>query len=401
MKRKCAILAAVLMTAVLMTAAWLTPALQAQSHGQTTSDNRIVIGERIKFHSNILNEERTLLIYLPPNYQHSTERYPVLYLLDGTWNFHHVTAAVQFLSAQRLIPRMIVAGLANTDRNRDFLPTHMNHIRTSGGGDNFLKFIETEWIPYMDKHFRAEPYRILVGHSFGGLFSVYAMLTKPDLFNAYIAISPSLHWDNMLVLKKAQKFFKKRLSFKKFLYMSMGNETRDMILSIQNFSKILKNHAPRDFRRHYEFMKKETHNSTPLRTVYNGLEMLYDGWRLPQKTIAGGLKAIEKHYGGLSKKFGYTVPVPEAVLNNLGYHYLRKREVEKALEIFQLNVERFPGSANVYDSLGEALETAGQFEAAKKNYQLALEKGKNMNLPGYPIFAQHLQRVMKRMETSK
>jgi predicted alpha/beta superfamily hydrolase len=371
--------------------------------GQVTmeEDNRIVIGERVKLQSEILHEERTILIYRPANYNYSQSRYPVLYLLDGNFHFHHVTGIIQYLSQQRLIPSMIVVAIPNTNRDRDLLPTNMPHVPASGGGDNFLKFIKTELIPFVDNNYRTHPYRILVGHSFGGLFAVYTLLTQPELFEAYIAISPSLHWGDMLVLKKAMTLFQRKLSFKKFLYMTMGNETNDMLVSIKNFCKILKEKAPPDLKWHYTFMKNEDHGSTPHRSIYDGLEALYSGWRLPQKSFLDGLKSIGKHYKGLSKKYGYDIPIPEYELNRLGYTLLGQKQTEKALDIFKRNVELYPGSPNVYDSLGEAYEAANQLEEAKKNYEMACQKANEVAYPNTEVFKRHLMRVMKKMASSE
>lgn len=384
-----------------MVAVFIIVSAPVYSFGQAAEDNRIVIGERVKFQSKILHEERPFLIYRPDNYNYSQCRYPVLYILDGNGHFHHVTGIIRYLSQIRLIPRMMVVAIPNTNRNRDLLPTTMAHIQNSGGGDNFLKFIESELIPFVDKNYRTHPYRILVGHSFGGLFAVYTLLTKPKLFEAYIAISPSLHWDNLLVLKKAMKLFKSKLSFKKFLYMTMGNETSDMLVSIKNFSKILREKAPLDLKWHYEFMKKEDHGSTPHRSIYNGLETLYSGWRLPQKNFMAGFKSIRKHYKGLSKRYGYPIPVPEYELNRLGYSLLSRKEIGKAIEIFKRNVELYPGSPNVYDSLGEAYETANQLEDAKKNYEIACKKANEVAYPQNEIFKIHLLRVIKKMTPIK
>ena len=113
---------------------------------------------------------------------------------------------------------MIVVGITNTDRTRDLSPTHVTttvgggntalQFPTSGGADKFLKFIETELIPEIEKRYRTQPYRILAGHSLGGLFAIHAMLSRPDVFQSYIAVSPALHWDNQVVVKRAEDFFK-------------------------------------------------------------------------------------------------------------------------------------------------------------------------------------------------
>ena len=364
-------------------------------------DNRIVIGERVTLQSKVLQEERTILIHRPANYNYFQTRYPVLYILDGNFHFHHVTGITRYLSQQRLIPQMMVVAVPNTNRDRDLLPTHMPHIPASGGGDKFLKFIGTELIPFVDNNYRTHPYRVLVGHSFGGLFAVYTLLTKPELFDAYIAISPSLHWDDLLVLKKAVNLFKRKLSFKKFLYMTMGHETNDMLVSIKNFCKILKKKAPPGLKWHYTFMKNEDHGSTPHRSIYDGLEALYPGWRLPQKRFLAGLKSIEKHYKGLSKKYGYDIPIPEYELNRLGYTLLGRKEIKKALDIFKHNVELYPGSPNVYDSLGEAYENANHLEEAKKNYEMAFRKANEVAYPNSEVFKRHLLRVMRKMASSK
>ena len=167
--------------------------------------NEVTIGERVTFKSNILNEDRTILVYLPASYSVSDINYTVMYVLDGGFHFHHVSGITQFLSAQGLIPEMIVIAVTNVDRNRDFSPTHVETIPTSGGGEKFLSFLSKELIPFVDRNYRTSPYDVLVGHSFGGTFATYALLTRPDLFSAYIAISPYLMFDDESLVKKSEK----------------------------------------------------------------------------------------------------------------------------------------------------------------------------------------------------
>ena len=148
-----------------------------------------------------MNERRPLFISKPAGYEQGTERYPVLYLLDGETHFHHATGIARFLAESGRIPALLVVGVASTNRNRDLTPPSQagNDLRFSpggGGADAFLRFLSEELIPYVEANYRTRSYRILVGHSFGGLFAVYALTTRPRVFNAYIAISPSLHWNN-------------------------------------------------------------------------------------------------------------------------------------------------------------------------------------------------------------
>src|SRR3712207_3662198 len=116
------------------------------------------------------------------------------------------------------MPEMIVVGISNTDRTRDLTPTRVARLPdnpnagfpTSGGADKFLKFIETELIPMVESKYRTQPYRALAGHSLGGLFAVHTLVTKPELFNSYIAVSPSLQWDNYEEIDRVKEFFKTR-----------------------------------------------------------------------------------------------------------------------------------------------------------------------------------------------
>lgn len=133
----------------------------------------------IRLKSTVLGEDRVILVRLPQSYEAGNQRYPVLYLLDGDAHIAHTSATADFLARNGRMSELIVVGIPNTDRTRDLSPTKVStpgatgapQFPTSGGGDNFLKFLETELIPEIDKTYRTHPYRILAGHSLGGLFA--------------------------------------------------------------------------------------------------------------------------------------------------------------------------------------------------------------------------------------
>ncbi len=356
-------------------------------------DNKITIGETITIKSEVLDEERQMLVYLPAGYEGASAEYPVLYLLDGGYHFHHVTGIVQFLSSQGLMPQTIVVAIKNVDRNRDFLPTHVEKAPTSGGAEKFLTFITDELIPYIEDNYRTQPYRILVGHSFGGTFTTYTFLEKPGTFNSYISISPVLHWDEQLLVTQAETALRSSYSNNKYFYMTLGDEP-PYIPAIDMFTSLIEIKAPENLEFTYVHMKEETHGSIPHLSIYNGLEKLYDGWTLPQAKYEEGLAAIDDHYKTISEKFSYEIQTPEYVINYLGYNYFNKEEIEKAIEVFQENVKRFPESANVYDSLGEAYENNEQFELAKENYAKACELAKEDD-PNLKVFKENLKRMQK------
>ena len=196
--------------------------LFGSTSAQTREGNQRALNAVIN--SEILHEERDFIIYLPDDYYTSENEYPVLYILDGRTHFHHATGAVNFLSVYGKIPDMIVVSIINVDRNRDFSPVHVESIPTSGGADKFLGFMSGELIPNMDLDYRTSGFNVLMGHSFGGTFAVFSLLTEPEVFDAYIAISPYLHYADNYLIKESIQSLKPYKKSRKYIYMTVGYE---------------------------------------------------------------------------------------------------------------------------------------------------------------------------------
>jgi len=365
--------------------------------------------------SNVLGEERTILVRTPAGYETNKRRYPVLYMTDGDAHIGHTASTIEFLARNGRISELIVVGITNTDRTRDLTPTHVTtsaaslgsapQFPTSGGADKFLKFIGTELIPDIEKRYRVQPYRILAGHSFGGLFVIHAMLSQPDLFNSYVAVSPSLQWDNQLLVKRAADFFKARKEFNATLFVSLGNEPGDIGEGFESFKKLLAGTQIKGFEWQAEQMKDEDHGSVVMRSHYMGLRKIYDGWQVerdPQTgAFAGDLTAADAHYKWLSQKFGYTIPTPENLINQLGYQSLLGGKSDDAIAIFKTNVERYPDSANVYDSLAEAYEKSGRIDLAAPLYEKAQSIGQQTSDPNLAIYKLNFDRASEKLKQSE
>src|SRR5204862_917376 len=147
-------------------------------------------------------------------------------------------------------------GITNTDRTRDLTPTKgtMNNpggppfrFPTAGGADNFLKFIETELMPSIESDYRTQPYRVFAGHSFGGLFALHVLMSRPEVFNAYIVVSPTFPWDNDFLMRKAEAFCKERKELNRSLFFTMSNEGEEMVGGFERFKKLLAKQAPKHF----------------------------------------------------------------------------------------------------------------------------------------------------------
>jgi len=355
----------------------------------------VVIGERMVLRSQVLGEARTLLIYRPPP-ERPDSRYPVVYLLDGEAHFHHVTGLVQFLMQTGRMPRVIVVGVANVDRTRDFTPTHVSEADTSGGADRFLVFLAKELIPAVEAAYPTARYRVLIGHSLGGLFAIHALNQMPDLFDATIGISPSLAWVGDPIRQRTESVLATRPAFDRVLYFAVGKEPDDMTGSNRAYARMLTARAPRGFRWLFEEMPAEDHGSIVHRAVYRGLEHVFAGWGPP--AAPASLAEVEAHYAALSARFRMTVVVPEDALNALGYRLLAAGQVDQGVAALRRNSELHPESANVHDSLGEALERKGDLAGAVKSHEMAV---KNAALNGDPRLQTYKDRLDRAREKAK
>jgi hypothetical protein len=150
----------------------------------------IVVGERLTLPSQVLSEERAVLVSLPASYTRSVQKYPVLYLTDAQWQFEQTRATATFLARNGLIPEMIIVAVTNTDRTRDLYASRADFKQngrtipfpTSGNADRFLEFFEKELIPWTEATYRTTSLRILAGHSAGGNFALHTMRVRPQLF---------------------------------------------------------------------------------------------------------------------------------------------------------------------------------------------------------------------------
>jgi len=360
----------------------------------------------LRIASKVLGEERVVRVVLPPGYAERSEHYPVLYLTDAEDQLVHTAATADFLARHGRIPRLIVVGIDNVDRVRDFTPTPgpprpgetVEHPG-SGGADRFLEFIRAELIPAVDATFPTEHFRIFAGHSLGGLFALHVLETRPDTFSAYIAASPTIPWDDGYVLKRMRALLEVHREPKTRLYFTTASEpTRpgyEALKALLDDARALAWEA--------RAFDDEDHGSVVLPSHYYGLRWIFADWPLPlaDGKFRGTLADLEAHYRKLSARYGYAVLPPENVVNAYGYQLLAEKRIEEAIAALQLNVRNHGESANVHDSLGEALEAAGRLDEARMEYRTAVNRGEVAKDPAtLRIFRLHLAAVEKRLAAS-
>jgi len=371
-------------------------AISGPTSAQESEVRALTLGHATTVYSHILGEERTILVDVPAGYELTQTSYPVLFVLDGLSNFHHAATTVGFLSRSGRVPQMIVVAIANNARTRDLTPTHVDERPSSGGGGAFMQFIEEELIPFVDDRYRTQPYRVLFGHSLAGMFAVYTLLTKPEAFAGYIAASPHLQYDDGHVVEMAEEILEGKPSLKKYLYITLGDEP-DNVATLERFSAALEKADDTDLNWEYVVMENDDHMSTPLKSTYQGLEMIFVDWGYPGDLAEADVSLIQAHYENLSDEIGYEILIPEGMLNQLGYLLLSEERYEEAIAAFKINIDNYPGSANVYDSLGETYEELNEWGLAKVNYEKAYQRGLEIEDRNTRIYKQHLDDLLQKL----
>ena len=290
---------------------------------------------------------------------------------------------------------MIVVGLRNTDRIKNFTPTEVPDEPTSGGADSTVKFFKNELIPGIDKLFRTAPYRLLAGHSLAGLFSIYTLLNEADLFNAYITISPNLPFDdNFIFIGMAEKL-STLPDKKRTFYLAIGEKETELLPSCRQYVKKIRKAKAKNFRWKYDIIDDADHGLVVHEGIYKGLQFIYANWKYPHSIISDGVSGIQFHYGDLSRKLGYTIKPVESEVNLIGYALLNEGQLMKAIAVFKLNANLYPNSANVYDSLGDAYSALSDSGLAIENYRIAVDKGSENSDPNQYIYIRHLENIQK------
>ena len=350
------------------------------------------IGQYETFHSDVLNEERTILVHLPDDYETSTRKYPVLYVLDGegTHRFIQSIAAITFYSGARRLPTMIVVGILNTDRTRDITPRKVVQRESSGGGDAFLEFIASELGPYIESKYRAGQYRILFGGSSAGMFTIYTLFSRPESFSAYIASRPALNsiadytLASDVIFRKTRALLAGGASLMKALYIDYGGQEGALHhpAPIHNLSSFLEKEAPPDFRWETRQMGESWYRSAE--SLKDGLLSVFDGWYYPADSLyTQGFAGIENHARALTELFGYPVSVADVMaerdLITFGYRFIEQGNLVEAISLLRYAVEIYPDSWKPFDSLAEAYMKNGQSDFAIENYERSLELNPNNN----------------------
>ncbi|MDR6967786.1 putative alpha/beta superfamily hydrolase [Flavobacterium arsenatis] len=234
--------------------------------------------DTFKVVSKAVAETRTINVWTPEEYTKTSESLPVLYMLDGgiKEDFPHIANTLSELIKSKKIKPIILVGIENTKRRRDLTgPTEVAKDKEIapivGGSEKFRAFVNDELFAEINKRYRTNPEKGIIGESLAGLFVVETFLTHPEMFDFYIAFDPSLWWNNQYLVKTAKQQLAKFPTEEKRLWFA-GSDAEDIHISTRILSKTLESENSKNLKWHYSDEPKEQHTTVFRATKVKALE---------------------------------------------------------------------------------------------------------------------------------
>ena len=255
------------------------------------SQEDICIGRKEVLYSSILQEERGYWVHLPENYkQDTTENYPVLYLLDGESFFHSLVGINRTLGSGRgkYLSSVIIVGILSTDRTRDLTPTASAASRDGkilpgatlqgGGSETFNKFLTVELRGLIDSTYRTNGQNMLIGHSYAGLFTLHTFLYHTEQFDTYLALDPSLWWDQGKLSEDAAELIREKDFTGKSLYIGVASQKRNdrVDIHLDKVKYLLNEVLPKAMNLRFisRSFPEEHHGTVAIPGIYDGMKQL-------------------------------------------------------------------------------------------------------------------------------
>ncbi len=277
--------ASALLACVLFFQAGMACAQQpAATHGPGFPKVTIAGSEVRTLKSAATGRDNDLYIHLPSDYtRDTTKKYPVLYILDGQWDFKLMDSVLGGLVYDKFVPEMILVGITYSGENADYeglramdyTPTATRQVKGSGDGPKFLRFLKTELIPFIEANYRADSsHRVLQGSSYAGLFTLYAMFAEPGLFSAYLAASPSVPYDDRYAFKQEAEYARTHKELPVRLFLAVGG-AEGLANPVKEFMKTLQSRGYKGLKLEARVIEGERHAGNKPETFNRGLRFLF------------------------------------------------------------------------------------------------------------------------------
>jgi len=257
---------------------------------QSLAQSRLSIGDQHTVYSDILEQDRRILVGLPRNYTED-KNYPVLYLLDGEEYYQMAQGILDFLhNRANNIPEVILVAIPNIYRNTDLTPAYEPNdpnartVEQSGGANQFIKFLKHELQPFIIDRYSTSGNNILFGHSLAGLFAAHTFLEDPSLFNHYVISDPSLWYGEGMLIRKIAANKTSLYALRKTIYLTQIDRSNDEddIMSKPQDDFMAQLSGVTNIASSKILIPNESHDTVPLKSLYQGLLSIFKEYEHPQ-----------------------------------------------------------------------------------------------------------------------
>lgn len=285
---------------------------------------------------------------------------------------------------------VLIAIATQTHRNRDLTPTISTYdpkneslydYSTNGGGDAFLDFVEKELMPEVEARYEPLPYRVLAGHSRGGLLALFSFVSRPHLFQAHIVIEPSLWWNDLEVLKLGEAYLQEAKDVRNKVFISVVDSASkgehsesEMEIDSGRFALALRSNTSLHLRSTLHKLAGEDHDSVSFLSLYHGLKFVFDGYKDPPNTVRDrGLEEVKAYYQDYLAEHGIHLQPPSRVIVDLARASAQQGRSEEELVYLNHYLANNPRYSNPYYLLGDFYRRNGQKDLAIQHYEKGLE----------------------------
>ena len=353
---------------------YLTFGLKAQS------DNYFCNIHRGSLYSASMKMDKNYQVFLPESYHYSLKStFPVIYLVDGDYNFLYQTGLIEsYSNISEKIPEVIVVAISDSGNEaykRDC--TMLTPSNPQGNASNFMRYIQEELKPEINREFRTSSFEVLIGHSLGGLLTTIFFLENQQAFDAYIAIDPSYWWDNDFIVDHADSLFKNNFEMESELFISLADSRR---MSVHEMVGRLETYHADSKKWSFNYYPEENHGSVGVVTVKDGLLKIFTDWELSRSEFYefDSSKDLIDFYKERKKQYNSELRLPPLLFGNMLYYYYRSEKWEELKNIEAEIVAHFPSSADdFYAKMGSYHMTLEKYDEAKKLLNTSIASNKN------------------------
>ncbi|WP_299363565.1 alpha/beta hydrolase-fold protein [Winogradskyella sp.] len=339
------------------------------------------VSENIKvttIHSEILNQDREILIFSTKGNIDDTNDFPTIYLLDGRENFLLVVGLISNLVRADVLPDLNLVGINNYDYDReyDFSTKSLEEVHfKTGGASNFQKFISDELFPYISTSKTSSTYKLLIGHSFGGSFGLNMLLENPKSFSSAILVDPSVWWNDSEVIKRL-KNNPKIIDQVPVYYSRSGKDS----LSLKLFDSLEKVSGSKNSI--FDRYPMENHISVLPYSIIKGLKYVFGPFiHLESLYNDFDFNEIKKTIREVNRQYNTNILPRVRPIASAARNLTREAKYDDAISMLSYLEELHPKDIMVLNFLAEAYEKSGDIEKAKDTYNRSLKIAKMKKSP--------------------